>query len=162
MNMNPRKRCVICKQWYIPDPRTKAHQQCCSRPDCKKKFKVRANKSWCIRHPGYDTSRKLKKRDWAQKQGGYWRQYRREHPEYRDREKQRMQDNRDRAKNVANQDAIGTIFVEKLQSIQCNTLQNVANQDMMARRLNSLIDCLVWKERVANQDDTVILPHSSV
>ena len=149
---NPKRRCSMCGRWYRPDTRTKKHQTCCGKTSCRKKRKARTNKSWRTRHPGYDKSRRLKKRDWAQKNGNYWRRYRQEHPEYRAQEKQRMQASRDRAKNVANQDAIGTIFVEKLKHIQSDEPKNVANQDVMARRINSLIECLVWKVLVARQD----------
>jgi hypothetical protein len=69
-----------------------------------------------------------------------------------------MQETRNRAQNVAKQDAIGDLFVDKLQSIQCDTPKNVAKQALMDRRINNLIDCLVWKERVAKQDAMVILP----
>jgi len=154
---NPKKRCRMCGGWYQPDKRTRKHQISCHKTKCRKKRKAQANKSWRTRHPGYDTSRKLKKRDWAQKNGDYWRRYRQKHPEYRAREKQRMQANRERAKNVANQDAISDMFVEKLKSIQCDDLKNVANQDVMVRRLNSLIDCLVWKTLVARQDGIAVV-----
>ncbi len=147
---NPRKRCAICHSWYKPDERTMGHQTCCEKPSCRKERKKRNNKSWQLRHPEYDKFRKLKKRDWAQKED-YWCTYRQEHAVYRAREKLRMQRNRDRVKNVANQDAIGNIFVEKLKSIQRDEPKNVANQVMMSRRINSLIDCLVWRVRVANQ-----------
>lgn len=154
---NPKKRCAICGRWYQPDNRTRRHQACCKKASCRKERKARANKSWRTRHPGYDKSRKLKKRDWAQKSDDYWRRYRQQHSEYRAREKQRMQANRDRAKNVANQDAISDMFVEKLKSIQCDDQKNVANQDLMARRINSLIDCLVWNVIVARQNGMVCL-----
>ena len=153
----PKKRCEICHEWYEPDARTRQHQRSCGKAECRKQRKARANKSWRIRNHGYGRSRRLKMRDWAKGYPDYWQEYRQEHPEYRIRERQRMQANRDRAQNVAKQDAIGDLFVEKLKSIQCDEPTNVAKQDVMDRRLNRLIDCLVWKAHVAKQDAMVFV-----
>ncbi len=151
-----KKRCCICHEWYEPDPRTVKHQTCCSKESCGTERKRRANKSWQIRHPGYDQSRTAKKRDWAQAYPDYWQQYRQDHPEYQEREKQRMQAVRDHAQNVANQDAIAKISVEQLSGIPRFEPSNVANQAMMDRRLDRVIDWLIERENVARQDGIVL------
>jgi hypothetical protein len=68
-----------------------------------------------------------------------------------------MQSVRDRAANVANQDAIAKIAVEQLTSIPRCEQQNVANQAVMDRRVDTVVEYLLWKERVANQDGIEIL-----
>ena len=154
---NPKKRCSICGRWYRPDKRTRQHQTCCSKASCKKKRKARANKSWRTRHHGYDESRRLKKRDWAQKNDDYWRRYRQEHPEYRARDNRRRQASRDRVKRAANQDTIREKAVEKLRSIPLCEPEYAANQDVMDRRVDELVSYLLWKERAARQNGMVCL-----
>lgn len=153
---NSKKRCSICSRWYRPDKRTQQHQTCCRKASCRKKRKARANKSWRTRHPGYDQSRKLKKRDWAQK-NDYWRRYRHKHPAYCDRDNRRRKASRNRLQNAANQDAIRKISVDKLKSIPPCEPEYAANQDMMDRRVDKLVNYLLWKEHAANQNSMVCL-----
>lgn len=152
---NLKKRCTICGTWYQPDKRTWQHQTCCSKASCMKKRKARANKSWRKRHPGYGQSRKLKIQDWAEKYPDYWRTYRREHPAYRDRDNQRRQASRDHAQNAAKQDAMKEMSVEKLKSIPPYEPENAAKQDVMDRRVDTLITYLLWKECAAKQNSMV-------
>ena len=154
---NPKKRCSVCGKWFRPDKRTLKHQTCCRKASCRKKRKARANKSWRTRHPGYDKSRRLKKRDWAQKYPDYWRRYRQEHPEYRARDNRRRQTSRKRAQNAANQDAIQEMSVEKLRSIPLCEPECAANQDVMDRRVDEIVNYLLWKEHAANRDGMVCL-----
>lgn len=153
-----KKRCSICGRWYQPDPRTRGHQVSCGQASCRKERKRRANKSWQKRHPGYDKSRQAKKRDWAQAYPDYWQHYRQAHPAYAERERRRMQAVRDQAQNVANQDAIAHIAVEQLASIPRYDPQNAANQDVMDRRVDQVIDCLLGIGRAANQDSILRVP----
>jgi len=149
---NTKKRCSICGRWYRPDPRTRGHQVSCGQASCRKERKRRANKSWQIRHPGYDTSRQAKKRDWAQAYPDYWRQYREKHPAYAARDNKRRRERWERAQNAANQDAIAKISVEQLASIPRYEPPTAANQDMMDRRVDMVVDCLLGVVRAANQD----------
>ncbi len=156
---NVKKRCSMCGRWYQPDKRTRQHQTCCRQARCRKKRKACANKSWRTRHPGYDKSRKLKKRDWAQK-GHYWRQYRQTHPAYVQRDNQRRRASRRRAKNAANQDAMRKISVEQLVSIPRCEPQNAANQALMDRRVDRVVDCLLDMLCAARQDGISTMPRS--
>lgn len=151
-----KKQCCICHAWYEPDLRTCRHQTCCSKESCRKERKRRANKSWQVRHPGYDQSRNAKKRDWAQAYPDYWQLYRQDHPEYVLRDNQRRKKSHKRAKNAANQDAIATISVEQLAGIPRFEPQNAANQVVMDRRVDQVIDWLVSQVRAARQDGIVM------
>lgn len=147
-----KKRCKFCHKWFIPDSRTE-HQTCCSTPKCRKKRKAQANKNWRLRNPNYDRKRILKKHAWAQCRG-YWRAYRREHPAYRARDNQRRRNAYRRAKFSANQDKRREIAVDKLRSIRDMAANLSANQDMMPRRVEGILEYLFWKESSANRNDT--------
>jgi len=47
------KRCLICGQFFIPDPRVGERQKACSREPCRKKRKGVAQRRWCENNPGY-------------------------------------------------------------------------------------------------------------
>lgn len=146
-----KKRCEICHQWFTPHPRA-PHQRCCSKPACQKKRKAKADKNWNLKNPGYGKGRKLKIKAWAKGYPDYWRKYRRSHSDYAKKECQRMRSVRQKAKNVAKQDAVRQISVEKLESIRGLESQNVAKQDAVHRRVNAILNYLFWKESVAKQD----------
>jgi hypothetical protein len=64
-----------------------------------------------------------------------------------------MRSIRQRAENVAKQDAVRKISVEKLESIRDSEADSVAKQDAVHRRVNGILDYLFWKENVAKQDN---------
>lgn len=148
----PKKRCKICHQWYEPDARTRRHQTCCGKAACRKERKVRANRSWRDRSPDYGRSRRLKVCAWAKGYPDYWQQYRRNHPEYRDRDNQRRRVSRKRAQNAAKQDAIREISVEKLTSIPRFEPETAAKQVPMDRRVDAVVEYLLWQARAAKHD----------
>lgn len=146
-----KKRCEFCHKWFTPHPQA-PHQRCCSDLACRKKRKSAADKKWRINNQNYGRSRKQKIRDWAKEYPNYWQRYRREHPDYAQKERQRMRSVRQRAKNVAKQDAVRKISVEKLKSIRGFEPDFVAKQDAVHRRVDGILDYLFWKESVAKQD----------
>jgi len=146
-----KKRCDFCHKWFMPHPQA-PHQCCCSDPACRKKRKSTADKKWRLNNQNYGRSRKLKIRDWAKEYPNYWQRYRRERPDYAQKERQRMRSVRQRAKNVAKQDAVRKISVEKLKSIREYEPDFVAKQDAVHRRVDGILDYLFWKESVAKQD----------
>lgn len=158
MKKAKKQRCCICHKWYEPDSRARKQQKSCDNKACRKEQKSRANKSWLTRHPEYGCSRKLKTRDWAKQYPNYWQEYRSDHPEYRAKDNKRRCLSRKQAKNAAKQDEIREFSVEKLKSIQCFEPENAAKQDGIDRRVDSLIEYLLWKECAAKQDDMVIIP----
>lgn len=153
---NPKKRCIFCHKWFRPDPRT-AHQTCCPAPECRKTRKALTNKSWRIRHPNQDKARAGKKRAWAHGTG-YWRNYRRAHPEYRAKDNQRRSTAYKKQNLSANQDLRRKIAVGKLTSIREMTPVSSANQDLMPRRMAGLLDYLLWTWSSANPSPTDLKP----
>ena len=44
--MHRLKRCLCCKKWFVPDPRTWFHQRFCTRARCRKASKALSQKRW--------------------------------------------------------------------------------------------------------------------
>lgn len=151
---NPKKDCAFCDRGYEPDPRTRKHQLACGREECRKERKAQADRAWRKKDPGYAAARKPKLRIWAAGYPAYWRHYRKTHPEYAERERERMKSCRRRLKSVAKHDARRVIAVEKLRNIQAQAPKTVAKQDAIVRRMDGIVDYLFWKEGVAKHDVT--------
>jgi len=151
-----KKRCQVCRSWFSPDPRTE-HQICCDKSECRKQHKIAANKKWRLDNPDYDKSRAGKKRTWARARG-YWGHYRRTHPRYAAADNKRRCTAYKKRKFSANQDMRRKIAVEKLKSLHDIPLNLSANQDVIARRVNSMFDYLLRKEFSANRNDTDMPP----
>lgn len=52
-----KKRCIICKDEFTPDPRVGDRQKVCSKLACKLQRKKLAQQHWCARNPDYFKSR---------------------------------------------------------------------------------------------------------
>lgn len=146
-------RCRPCGRFFRPDARKrgKSKQKTCGRKACRQANERRRRRDWIGRHPGYEASRRLKQRAWAQAFPGYWRRRRQRDAEYRERERHRMRLKRRRERRVAKQTVMREILVEKLLAVKRTGRKTVAKQTVMARRVDALVDALVWKERVARQ-----------
>ncbi|MBI4801026.1 MAG: hypothetical protein HY796_00720 [Elusimicrobia bacterium] len=147
-----KKRCRFCRNWFPHDPRTE-RQICCEKPECRKQRKITANRRWRLNNPDYDKSRAGKKRIWARGRG-YWRYYRQTHPAYVAADNKRRRKAYKNHKFSANQDAIAKIALEKLASIRDIIPNPSANQDMIARRGDVIVDYLFLKESSANRNAT--------
>lgn len=146
-------RCRYCGRFFRPDPhkRGKSKQKTCGRGPCRRANERRRRREWVARHPGYDAGRRLKIRAWASAYPDYWHRYRAKAGAYRERERQRMRSRRRRLRRVAKQTVIGRILVEKLLAVKRAGPKTVAKQTVMSRRVDALVDALVWKERVAKR-----------
>lgn len=153
-------RCRCCGRFFRPDPRKRGRnrQKTCGRQACRRRHKQRNNQSWARRHPGYGKSRKLKIRAWAKAHPDYWQRYRAGQPAYQDRERQRMRSKRSRLRRVAKQAVIGQITVEKLLAVKRIRPKSVAKQAVIARRVDALVDVLIWREAVAKQSLIALTP----
>jgi hypothetical protein len=145
-----KKRCRFCDRWYKPDPRTAQFQKACENKSCRKERIRQKNRNWAARYPDYHSYRGAKIREWAARTQ-YWKHYRASHPEYVCRDNKRRVLSRKHLKMSAKQTTIRKITVEKLNSIRKNELDLSAKQTAMDRRLNDLIDLLIWKELSAKQ-----------
>ena len=146
-------RCRVCGRYFRPDPRKRGwnKQRTCGRDSCRREQSRRKYQDWIKRHPGYQASRRLKIRGWAKAYPEYWRQYRVENPAYQERERQRLRRARRNLGRVAKQTVRAQILVEKLRAVKQLGPKSVAKQTVIARRVNALVDVLIWKESVAKQ-----------
>lgn len=146
-----KKRCIICGKWYIPNPRTAKTQRTCSDPACRRERKLRADKAWLAKNPGWTAGRRIKARQWSQAYPDYWRNYRAEHPEYRERECLRKK--RYRVLCAAKQDAIRQNPVGYLREVRRLGPKNAAKQDAIGQQLDGVLDYLTVRACAAKQDD---------
>lgn len=77
----PRRRCLCCREWFHPDPRSRFRQQFCSKPACRKARKTLAHQRWAARPENQDhwrgESEVERVRLWRLKHPGYWKGTRR-------------------------------------------------------------------------------------
>jgi len=145
-----KKRRQFCGRWYEPDPRTAKFQKACTNKKCRKERIRQKNLKWTAQYPDYHTYRGVKIRQWADRTQ-YWKRYRATHPDYVGKDNKRRVLSRKRLKVSAKQTAIREITVNKLNSIRNIHPVLSAKQATMNRRLNELIDVLIWKEVSAKQ-----------
>lgn len=148
-----KKRCEFCHEWFAPDPRTSKFQRSCSKPDCRKQRSALAVRNWWLQNSDYNKGRGSKIRAWAKAYPNYWRKYRREHPDYAEKERRRRRSTHKRAKNAAKQNTITQISLKKLESIRDLEPISAAKQNAIHRRVNGILDYLFWKESAAKQNE---------
>ena len=150
-----KKRCQFCGCWYKPDPRTARFQKTCSKETCRKARERQKNRNWTARNPDYQSCRSAKVRAWAVG-SNYWKRYRASHPEYVRRDNRRRVLSRKRHKVSAKQTTISQITVEKLNDIRKKKSFLSAKQTAIDRRVDGLIELLIWKEQSAKQTDIAL------
>jgi hypothetical protein len=77
MNPTARRRCLHCRQAFLPDYRNVYHQRFCSDPGCRQASKRASQRRW-LRKPGNrnyfrEPDNLLRVRQWRQLHPGYWR-----------------------------------------------------------------------------------------
>jgi hypothetical protein len=146
-------RCRVCGRYFRPDPRKRGwnKQRTCGRDSCRQEQSRRKYQDWIKRHPGYQASRRLKVRGWAAAYPNYWRQYRRGHRQYTDRDNQRRLASKKRSQRSAKQTVRRGILVEKLLAVKGFRAGGSAKQTVIARRVDALVDVLIWREGSAKQ-----------
>jgi len=94
-------RCACCQRVRRRNPRVK-NQRYCGDKRCQQARKSKWQRERQQVDPDYQTNKKESQRVWKQKNPGYWKQYRRRHPEYckRNRQRQRFRD-RNRRNNAS-------------------------------------------------------------
>lgn len=144
------KRCAYCGQNYEPYARAVKRQKHCGASACRRKHKRARDRAWRQKDAEWREARQVKVREWARERQ-YWQRWRAEHPEYRRREALRMR--RKRAEAVAKQEVLRSDPVGYLKRIRYSRqMPGVAKQDLLARRLDEVLEYLIVCERVAKQD----------
>lgn len=152
-----KKRCQFCGRWYEPDPRTARFQKACTNESCRKERIRQKNQKWSAKYPDCNTYRDrcVKIRRWAASTQ-YWKRYRATHPEYVRKDNKRRVLSRKCLKVSAKHTTIRKITVAKLSSIRKNETDLSAKHTAIDRRINSLIDILIWKEVSAKQTNIAL------
>lgn len=144
------KLCLYCGRQYEPYARAVERQKHCGLSECRRKHKRARDRAWRSQDAEWCEARQVKVRDWARERQ-YWQRWRSKHPEYRRREALRMR--RKRAEAVAKQDVLLSDPVGYLKRIRYGRpMPGVAKQDLLARRLDEVLEYLIVRERVAKQD----------
>lgn len=108
------RRCSACHKLFHPRPQSPA-QKFCSGAQCQRERKRRWQKARRAADPDYRDNDVEANRQWRRRHRGYWRAYRRQHPQsvLRNRHQQRERDRARRLKplppppplQLANEDA---------------------------------------------------------
>ena len=72
--------CVYCGDFYDPSPRHK-NQTACKKQECQKAKKAAWQRHKMKTDPVYRANQKSSHQKWLKYRPGYWKGYRREHPE---------------------------------------------------------------------------------
>jgi len=93
------RKCPYCHTFFIPTPRGGGkRQKVCGKPSCKKALKAQNNARWRRDNPNCWRNDFLRVKQWLDLHPGYLKQYRADHPEYvqKNREAQRQRDRKKR------------------------------------------------------------------
>jgi hypothetical protein len=143
------KHCRYCGRWFEPHvPKQKA----CPRPECRRARRREKLRSWRKRHPGWATKWRPKVQAWAKTYPNYWREYRRKNAAYAKRDNRRRRKAHRSARRAANDTGIREIFVEKLRTVMAGEPLGAANDTGVARRVEGVVEALIWKEVAANRN----------
>ena len=87
------RRCAGCHKLFHPRPQSPG-QKFCSAAECQRERKRRWQKARRAADPDYRDNDVQASRQWRNRHPGYWREYRRKHPQslIRNRQKQRERD----------------------------------------------------------------------
>jgi len=74
------KKCVLCGEFFAPDPRVGERQKCCRKEGCQKKRKKMQLKAWRLKNPDYFRGRYEYVKAWREDHPGYQKAWRRKRP----------------------------------------------------------------------------------
>lgn len=141
------KRCAYCGQNYQPYVRAVKRQRHCGASACRRKHKRARDRVWRSQDAEWRQARQVKVREWARERQ-YWKRWRAEHPEYRRLQALRMKQKR--AEAVAKQEVLRSDPLGYLKRIGSESRPSgVAKQDLLARRLDEILEYLILRERLS-------------
>jgi hypothetical protein len=72
-----RRKCLNCRELFLPDYRRGPRQRYCCKPDCRKASKRESQRAWLAKPENQNYFRDAKNaervRDWQQEHSGYWK-----------------------------------------------------------------------------------------
>lgn len=90
-NKAPRPRCLSCKKKFIPDYRAGSRQKYCPRKECQTKRQNRNEHAW-VANPDNQKFLKAKRDKWRKNNPNYLKEWRQEHPESVQQNREFMQE----------------------------------------------------------------------
>ena len=93
--------CVYCGDLFEASPRHK-NQTACKKPSCQRARKAEWQRHKIRTDPDYNANQKISQKEWARTNPGYWKAYRKKHPEKAERNRvlQSIRNRKARAKNA--------------------------------------------------------------
>jgi hypothetical protein len=94
------RKCPYCHTFFVPTPRGGGKdQKVCKKPSCKKALKAESNARWRRANPYYWRNDYPRVKQWLDQHPAYLKQYRANHPEYvqKNRQAQKQRDQRKKA-----------------------------------------------------------------
>jgi hypothetical protein len=77
MRQRRRRRCLCCKELFLPDPRSRYHQRFCSKVQCQKASKALSQARWRAKFSNQNYWRGAAEvervRSWRKAHPGYWK-----------------------------------------------------------------------------------------
>ena len=100
------RRCTACGQAFRPRPQV-PQQSYCTTPACQRERRRRWQQAKRQSDPDYHDNQARAQRAWCKRNPDYWREYRRTHPQYRERNRtqQRQRNARRGERLIAKMDA---------------------------------------------------------
>jgi hypothetical protein len=144
--------CRYCRRRFRPNPRIGEAQKVCSRKVCQRARKRAKLRHWLALHPDRAQSPPAKVHAWAEAYPDYWRQYRKGHPAYYQQDLARRRKAYRRSLFSAKETLIDDISRRKLEALEALQPPNPsAKETPIHRRVEVVVDYLVWKARSAKE-----------
>src|SRR6266487_1463796 len=144
--------CRQCRRSFRPDPRIGETQKVCGRAACQQERRRATLRLWRVLHPENVKVHAQRGRAWAKANPDYWRDYRRDHPAYYQQDLLRRRQAYRAAHSSANEIAIADISRRKLAALEALQRPDPsANETPIHRRVELVVDYLVWKARSAKE-----------
>ena len=108
--MNRTRRCAHCRRHFLPDPRVKT-QRFCSNKVCQRARKAQWQRAKLATDPDYQANQRDCHQRWRHQHPQYWRQYRQQRADYRERNRllQQHRDHKRRLRPLAKMDVFEPI-----------------------------------------------------
>jgi hypothetical protein len=105
--MHRTRRCAHCRCHFLPDPRVKT-QRFCSNKACQRARKAQWQRDKLATDPAYRANQRDCQQSWQHQHPHYWRQYRHQRADYRERNRllQQHRDHKRRIRPLAKMDVL--------------------------------------------------------
>lgn len=105
--MHRTRRCAHCRCHFLPDPRVKT-QRFCSNKACQRARKAQWQRDKLATDPDYRANQRDCQQSWQHQHPHYWRQYRQQRADYRERHRllQQHRDHKRRTRPLAKMDVL--------------------------------------------------------